>query len=341
MKKSLAFRYDINILRGIAVILVVLYHYFPGLVPGGFIGVDVFFVISGYLMTSIIMKSIHNNAFSFTVFFKSRFKRIVPSLTLSCSFIILIAWFVTSSIDYKNVIDSSLWSIIFLSNIFYWKSAGDYFAADVLVTTTLSQYHYVFDKYRLSENQIVYSKLQKPNVLEKQCTKSKNGIMNDCKFGDVAGKLGALVLGDSHAISLVEQIGNVASVHGKYIISRAITNCNTAEGLYIRVSPNKVNKECGELVKNTLEDLGDKFSNIPIIINRTSQHIEGRNELSSDKIPSAFIENEYNSRSEEYKNEIMTGLIDTACKIAKTNPVYVTRPTPEMGVNVPRTMPYV
>ena len=78
--KYIFYREDIDALRGLAVLLVVVYHAFPELIPGGFIGVDVFFVISGYLITSIIFFSINNNDFSLKEFYARRVRRLFPAL---------------------------------------------------------------------------------------------------------------------------------------------------------------------------------------------------------------------------------------------------------------------
>ena len=88
------FRCDINGLRAIAVIFVVCFHFFPRFIPGGFIGVDIFFVISGYLMTKIIFSNISTSNFgyfsSITSFYVARIKRIVPALAWLC-FLLLLA----------------------------------------------------------------------------------------------------------------------------------------------------------------------------------------------------------------------------------------------------------
>ena len=74
------FRYDINALRALAVVLVTLYHFkVPGF-SAGFIGVDVFFVISGFLMTSIVCKHSPSQPFSLWVFYTARVSRIIPAL---------------------------------------------------------------------------------------------------------------------------------------------------------------------------------------------------------------------------------------------------------------------
>jgi len=76
----LSYRADIDGLRAVAVLFVMTYHAFPNIVKGGYIGVDVFFVISGFLITSIILKSLENDGFSFSAFYFNRIKRIYPAL---------------------------------------------------------------------------------------------------------------------------------------------------------------------------------------------------------------------------------------------------------------------
>lgn len=77
-----AYRPDIDGLRAIAVLSVLIFHYFPTLLPGGFIGVDIFFVISGFLITGIISNEIDKDSFSFLHFYKRRILRIFPALIL-------------------------------------------------------------------------------------------------------------------------------------------------------------------------------------------------------------------------------------------------------------------
>lgn len=78
----MSYRRDIDGLRAVAVLFVVAYHGFPSVVPGGFIGVDVFFVLSGYLISQVLFNSIENNTFSFTAFYKRRVNRLFPALIL-------------------------------------------------------------------------------------------------------------------------------------------------------------------------------------------------------------------------------------------------------------------
>ena len=81
---NMEFRKDINGLRAIALIAVILFHFNPLWLPGGFAGVDIFFVISGYLMTKIIFSGIEKQDFSIFKFYVSRANRIVPALALLC-----------------------------------------------------------------------------------------------------------------------------------------------------------------------------------------------------------------------------------------------------------------
>jgi len=118
------FRNDINFLRALAVILVVLFHFnVPGF-GAGFIGVDIFFVISGYLMTSIIVSGHDNNSFSFLKFYISRTQRIVPALIILCIVLLLLGWFILLPSEYKSLSKQSIASLSFISNFYYFFEAG-------------------------------------------------------------------------------------------------------------------------------------------------------------------------------------------------------------------------
>ncbi|MGD8173287.1 acyltransferase family protein [Vibrio sp. TRT 21S02] len=122
------FRYDINGLRAIAVIAVVLFHFEPSWIPGGFAGVDVFFVISGFLMTGIIFRGLQNNDFSIAKFYVARANRIIPALATLCLFLLIFGWFYLTPGDYEVLGKHIASSVSFLSNVVYWKEAG-YFAS--------------------------------------------------------------------------------------------------------------------------------------------------------------------------------------------------------------------
>ncbi|EBU2901321.1 acyltransferase, partial [Salmonella enterica] len=101
--EHLKYRPDIDGLRAIAVLSVVIFHYFPSILPGGFVGVDIFFVISGYLITSIILKSASSNSFSYVEFYKRRILRIFPALSIVLISCIIIGWFYFFQDDYKSL----------------------------------------------------------------------------------------------------------------------------------------------------------------------------------------------------------------------------------------------
>ncbi|WP_151965893.1 acyltransferase family protein, partial [Acinetobacter soli] len=115
---------DINGLRAYAVVLVVLFHFGILGFSAGFIGVDIFFVISGYLMTGIVIKSLDKGNFSIINFYLSRGIRIVPALFVVCVLLLILGWFFLLPQDYKSLGLHSLSSINFFSNIVYWRESG-------------------------------------------------------------------------------------------------------------------------------------------------------------------------------------------------------------------------
>lgn len=125
----LNFRQDINGLRAIAVIAVVLFHFNPSWVPGGFAGVDVFFVISGFLMTGIIFRGIQADNFSIWKFYIARANRIIPALAVLCLALLIFGWFYLSPLEYRALGKHIAASTGFLSNFIYWMEAGYFDAA--------------------------------------------------------------------------------------------------------------------------------------------------------------------------------------------------------------------
>lgn len=124
------FRYDINGLRAIAVLAVVLFHFNPQWLPGGFAGVDVFFVISGFLMTSIIFSGVEKNTFNLFKFYNARANRIVPVLAVMSAVLLVFGWFYLLPIDYKDLGKQVEKSSLFISNLLFAKGGGYFDTAE-------------------------------------------------------------------------------------------------------------------------------------------------------------------------------------------------------------------
>ncbi len=121
------YRADIDGLRSIAVLSVFLFHLQPGQLPGGFLGVDVFFVISGYLITGIILREHHLRTFSFSHFYARRIKRIFPALFVVLAFSAAVATFLLVPETYTNFMQSGRYASAQLANFFFSRKV-DYFS---------------------------------------------------------------------------------------------------------------------------------------------------------------------------------------------------------------------
>jgi peptidoglycan/LPS O-acetylase OafA/YrhL len=118
------FRSDINGLRAWAVMAVIFYHFnVPGF-SGGFVGVDVFFVISGYLMTSIVVKGLEVGHFSLLDFYAARVRRIVPALLVLCVVLLGVGYFVVPPSDYEQLARHAIAALGFFSNNRFSSEAG-------------------------------------------------------------------------------------------------------------------------------------------------------------------------------------------------------------------------
>lgn len=119
-----AYRPDIDGLRAIAVLLVVFHHAFPQFLKGGFIGVDLFFVISGFLISTIIFQNLEQGTFSFLDFYKRRVKRIFPALCLVLLASFVCGWFLLLPADYKQLGKHMAAGAAFVSNFAFWNESG-------------------------------------------------------------------------------------------------------------------------------------------------------------------------------------------------------------------------
>jgi peptidoglycan/LPS O-acetylase OafA/YrhL len=124
---ALAYRSDIDGLRAIAVLSVIVFHAKLGLFPGGFVGVDVFFVISGYLIASIILREEEKGAFSLARFYERRIRRIFPALLVVILFCAGVGALLLTPNDYLLFGRSAFAAMSFWSN-FYFSRQGGYFA---------------------------------------------------------------------------------------------------------------------------------------------------------------------------------------------------------------------
>lgn len=118
------YRPDIDGLRALAVISVVLYHAFPSLLPGGFAGVDVFFVISGYLISTILFHNIDNDTFSITDFYIRRIRRIFPALAVVLISVLGFGWLCLYPDEIQQLGKHVASSAGFIQNFTLWKESG-------------------------------------------------------------------------------------------------------------------------------------------------------------------------------------------------------------------------
>lgn len=118
------YRPDIDGLRAVAIISVVAFHAFPGKLPGGFIGVDIFFVISGFLISKIIFSSLERDRFSLVEFYVRRIRRIFPALILVLVSCLIFGWFVLFDNEYRQLGKHTTASAGFIQNFILWRESG-------------------------------------------------------------------------------------------------------------------------------------------------------------------------------------------------------------------------
>ncbi|HEX7873799.1 MAG TPA: acyltransferase family protein [Sphingobium sp.] len=127
--KPIAYRADVDGLRAVAVVAVILFHAELAPFSGGFVGVDIFFVISGYLITRVITGDLERGAFSFRHFYTSRIRRLFPALFAMIAATMAVGLFLLLPRDLASLGRNTAGTTLFLSNVFFWEQAG-YFDGD-------------------------------------------------------------------------------------------------------------------------------------------------------------------------------------------------------------------
>jgi peptidoglycan/LPS O-acetylase OafA/YrhL len=126
--QSFRYRPEVDGLRAVAVVAVVLFHAGLGF-PGGYVGVDVFFVISGYLITSLIVKDLQHGKFTLANFWERRARRIIPALAAVVLATLIAGWFLLLPRDYAALGKSAAWQSLMVANIYFWRATlSGYFA---------------------------------------------------------------------------------------------------------------------------------------------------------------------------------------------------------------------
>lgn len=132
------YRPDIDGLRAVAVLAVVLHHLTARFFPGGYVGVDVFFVISGYLITRIIGHEMADGTFTFARFYERRMRRIFPALFAVLAAVVAAGYFLLLPTDYLATFRGSLGTVLFLANVVFWHDFADgYFAPEAKLNPLL------------------------------------------------------------------------------------------------------------------------------------------------------------------------------------------------------------
>ncbi len=125
MTRNSDIRLDIQGLRAVAVSSVIAFHYGAGWLPGGFTGVDIFFVISGFLITtSILQTEVKEGTFSLLRFYTKRIRRIVPALALVIFATLVAGWFLMMPQDYRGLAESALFASTGLANVYFYLNTG-------------------------------------------------------------------------------------------------------------------------------------------------------------------------------------------------------------------------
>ena len=220
-----------------------------------------------------------------------------------------------------------------------WTGAGALLAAVVIVILPSLMIRWqdgIAGRLTAQVNSI-FDEVENKNPRMVKCHASGSTPVPECTYG--GNNLGAIVIGDSHAASFVRSIEKALPNKNSHVLDWTLSSCQTVSGLKDSKNPDF---RCKEFINYALKKQETLSNSIPlIIINRSSILFHSPDELRLANIeptPTKYLSTPHSKFSEEMFNEMRTGIINTACEFAKTRPVYMMRPIPELKYNVPKTM---
>ncbi|MEK1941825.1 MAG: acyltransferase family protein [Pseudomonas sp.] len=185
----------------------------------------------------------------------------------------------------------------------------------------------------------VFAEANNQNPRKDECLSNGFAKSAECTYG--GNELGVIVVGDSHAAAMVRAVERSLPNAEQHVLDWTMAQCPTIAGVK---ATTQLTYSCGDYIQNKEQTSSSDsaLGKAPlIIINRTSLYVFGPNEperVRQRDVPYLYFNQPYASRSEQYLSDIREGIIASACEFAKSRPVYMLRPIPELKVDVPKTM---
>ncbi|RUO42929.1 hypothetical protein CWE15_05880 [Aliidiomarina taiwanensis] len=185
---------------------------------------------------------------------------------------------------------------------------------------------------------VIAAEVTNSNPLRDRCLAHKSrGEPVGCTYGATPGEnshLGAIVLGDSHAASVVRAVERALPQDHLYVLDWTMSGCGMIRGIQAK---SDWDYACADFIENTLARSADLPSDVPLlIVSRYAQYVRGETDAAT--APEYYIQKPYAERTKAFYEEMSQGIVATACAFAQQRPVFMLRPIPEMPVNVPQHM---
>lgn len=174
------------------------------------------------------------------------------------------------------------------------------------------------------------------NPESKRCSVMSGTVSPKCIFGDTSKPVGAIVIGDSHSDAIVSAVVEAASPE-RSTLYLGYMSCMTIPGMHLQGEISSF--QCGEFVKKQIEELESSYPGVPlVVINRTSVYVAGHNEHKDPYPGPPMYFDKPSEFSQAYRDDFRARFVSSMCELARNRPVYVMKPVPEMGINVPATI---